>query len=154
MQSIKSRALEPTRVEIAAMSRGEALANLIPVYGLPVLGLCLLILFSLILPHTFPTLLNLRGLLSDKSIIALLALGSMLPMMVGRLDLTVGYGIVLWHILAISLQTIYGLPWWISVIIVLIGGLGLGLLNGMLVELAQIDSFIATLGTGTIIYAI
>jgi ribose/xylose/arabinose/galactoside ABC-type transport system permease subunit len=39
-------------------------------------------------------------------------------------------------------------------LIVLIGGLGLGLLNGMLVELAQIDSFIATLGTGTIIYAI
>jgi ribose transport system permease protein len=154
MQSIKSQALEPTHAELASMSRREALAHLIPVYGLPILGLWLLILFSLILPRTFPTLLNLRGLLSDKSIIALLALGSTLPMMVGRLDLTVGYGIVLWHILAISLQTIYGLPWWASVALVLAGGAALGMLNGMLVELAQVDSFIATLGTGTIIYAI
>ncbi len=29
-----------------------------------------------------------------------------------------------------------------------------GLFNGLLVELAQIDSFIATLGTGTVLYAI
>jgi ribose transport system permease protein len=29
-----------------------------------------------------------------------------------------------------------------------------GVLNGLLVELAQIDSFIATLGTGTVIYAV
>ena len=32
----------------------------------------------------------------------------MIPMAAGRIDLTVGYGIVLWHILAISLQTLYG----------------------------------------------
>jgi ribose transport system permease protein len=38
--------------------------------------------------------------------------------------------------------------------VVLAGGLALGLINGALVELAQIDSFIATLGTGTIIYAV
>ena len=30
----------------------------------------------------------------------------------------------------------------------------LGLLNGLLVEIAQIDSFIATLGTGTVLYAL
>ena len=29
----------------------------------------------------------------------------MIPMVTGKIDLTVGYGIVLWHILAISLQT-------------------------------------------------
>ena len=39
----------------------------------------------------------------------------MIPMVAGRIDLTVGYGIVLWHILAISLQTIYGLPWPVAV---------------------------------------
>ena len=78
----------------------------------------------------------------------------MIPMMAGRIDLTVGYGIVLWHILAISLQVQYGLPWWLVVVIVLCCGALMGLLNGLLVELAQIDSFIATLGTGTVIYAI
>ena len=69
-----------------------------------ILTLLLILLFSLLLPQTFPTLLNLRSILSDKSLIALLSLAAMIPMMTGKIDLTVGYGIVLWHILAITLQ--------------------------------------------------
>jgi len=66
----------------------------------------------------------------------------------------VGYGIVLWHILAISLQTLLGLPWPIAVAVVLLLGAITGFLNGLLVEVAKIDSFIATLGTGTVLYAL
>ena len=51
-------------------------------------------------------MLNLRSIISDKAIIALLSLAAMIPMVTGKIDLTVGYGIVLWHILAISLQTV------------------------------------------------
>ncbi|MCP3728433.1 ABC transporter permease [Paraburkholderia sp. CNPSo 3272] len=120
---------------------------------MPILTLALIALFSLILPDTFPTLLNVRSIVGDKSIIAILALAAMIPMATGRIDLTVGYGIVLWHILAISLQTSYGIDWRVAVVIVLALGALLGLLNGLLVEVAQIDSFIATLGTGTVIYA-
>jgi ribose transport system permease protein len=86
-------------------------ARLLPVYGLVILTVLLIVLFSILLPDTFPTMLNLRAIVSDKAIIALLSLGAMIPMAAGRIDLTVGYGIVLWHILAISLQTLYGLPW-------------------------------------------
>jgi ribose transport system permease protein len=78
----------------------------------------------------------------------------MIPMAAGRIDLTIGYGIVLWHILAISLQTMYGFPWPIAVLAVLLLGVITGFLNGLLVEVAKIDSFIATLGTGTVLYAI
>jgi ribose transport system permease protein len=99
-------------------------------------------------------MLNLRSILSDKAIIALLSLAAMIPMVAGRIDLTVGYGIVLWHILAISLQTMAGLPWPVAVAIVLALGIITGALNGILVEVARIDSFIATLGTGTILYAL
>lgn len=38
--------------------------------------------------------------------------------------------------------------------IVLVLGLVVGALNGLLVEVARIDSFIATLGTGTILYSL
>ena len=51
-----------------------------------------------------------RGLTSGDGI-AILSLAAMIPMMAGRIDLTVGYGIVLWHILAIALQTKYGIDW-------------------------------------------
>jgi ribose transport system permease protein len=48
----------------------------------------------------------------------------------------------------------YGLPWPMAVLIVLALGVLTGALNGLLVEVARIDSFIATLGTGTILYAL
>jgi ribose transport system permease protein len=154
MPSLKSNALEPTRSELANLSRGAALIRLLPVYGLPILTILLILFFSVLLPDTFPTALNVRSILSDKAIVALLSLAAMIPMMAGRIDLTVGFGIVLWHILAISLQVWFHVPWPIAIVIVLICGALTGLINGLLVEVAQIDSFIATLGIGTILYAL
>ena len=154
MQSIESNALEPTRSELSAMSFGQKIQRLLPVYGLVILTALLILLFSILLPQTFPTMLNLRSIISDKTIIAILSLAAMIPMAAGRIDLTIGYGIVLWHVLAISLQTMFGLPWPIAVLIVILLGAFTGFLNGLLVEIAKIDSFIATLGTGTVLYAI
>ncbi|ABC93354.1 probable sugar ABC transporter, permease protein (plasmid) [Rhizobium etli CFN 42] len=154
MQSIESTALEPTKSEMAGLSTGQKIGRLIPVYGLVILTAGLIVLFSILLPDTFPTVLNVRSIVSDKAIIALLSLAAMIPMASGRIDLTVGYGIVLWHILAISLQTVYGLPWPVAVVIVLALGVLTGFINGLLVEVAKIDSFIATLGTGTVLYAL
>jgi ribose transport system permease protein len=154
MNSIQSNALEPTRSDLKGLSAGQKLSRLLPVYGLVILTVFLIVLFSLLLPNTFPTLLNLRSIISDKAIILILSLGVMIPMSAGRIDLTVGYGIVLWHILAISLQTMFGFSWPLAVITVLLLGGIMGMLNGLLVEVAKIDSFIATLGTGTILYAL
>ena len=154
MPGIESNAVEPTKDELRGLSPVQKALRLAPTYGLVLLMVGLIVIFSLVLPNTFPTMLNLRAILSDKAIIALLSLAAMIPMVAGRIDLTVGYGIVLWHILAISLQTLYGLPWPMAVAIVLILGTLTGALNGLLVEVARIDSFIATLGTGTILYAL
>ena len=154
MNSIQSDALEPTRSELKGLTGAQKLARLVPVYGLVILTVFLILLFSVLLPNTFPTVLNLRSIISDKAIILILSLGVMIPMSAGRIDLTVGYGIVLWHILAISLQTMYGFAWPMAVITVLLLGAFMGMLNGLLVEVAKIDSFIATLGTGTILYAL
>jgi ribose transport system permease protein len=154
MPGIESNAVEPTKDELRGLSGLQKLARLAPTYGLVILMIGLILFFSILLPNTFPTVLNLRSILSDKAIIALLSLAAMIPMVAGRIDLTVGYGIVLWHILAISLQTMFGLPWPVAVAVVLILGIIVGGLNGLLVEVARIDSFIATLGTGTILYAL
>lgn len=154
MQSLKSNALEPTRSELARLTRTQTIVRMLPIYGLPILTLLLIGFFSLLLPGSFPTAINARSILSDKAIIALLSLAAMIPMMAGRIDLTIGFGIVMWHILAISLQVMYGVPWPLACLIVILAAGAAGLVNGMLVEVAQIDSFIATLGTGTILYAL
>jgi ribose transport system permease protein len=154
MNSIQSTALEPTRSELQGLTVNQKIARFLPTYGLVILAVALIVLFSILLPNTFPTVLNLRSIISDKAIILLLSLGVMIPMSAGRIDLTVGYGIVLWHILAISLQTLYGFHWIAAVLTVLLLGAIMGVLNGLLVEVAKIDSFIATLGTGTVLYAL
>ncbi|MDR3372147.1 MAG: ABC transporter permease [Ancalomicrobiaceae bacterium] len=154
MNSLESNALEPTRSELKGLPTVQRLARLIPVYGLPILTALLIILFSVLLPDTFPTALNARSIISDKAIIAMLSLAVMIPMAGGKIDLTVGYGIVLWHVLAISLQSWLGFPWPVAVIAVIVIAALVGLFNGLLVEVARIDSFIATLGTGTVLYAL
>lgn len=154
MPSLESTALGPTAAELRGLSRGQRAVRLLPTYGLVILMAALILLFSVLLPRTFPTLLNLRAIVSDKSIIALLSLAAMIPMAAGRIDLTVGYGIVLSHILAISLQTVLGVPWPVAVLAEVALGALTGGLNGLLVEVARIDSFIATLGTGTGLYAL
>jgi ribose transport system permease protein len=154
MNSLQSTALEPTRSELNGLTFGQKIVRLLPTYGLVILTVALILLFSVLLSDTFPTVLNLRSIISDKAIILILSLGVMIPMSAGRIDLTVGYGIVLWHILAISLQTIFGIHWIVAVLIVLALGAIMGVLNGLLVEVAKIDSFIATLGTGTVLYAL
>jgi ribose transport system permease protein len=153
--SMKSTALEPdVSIDGKAMNVIQRITQAMPVYGLVFLTVMLALLFSIMLPDTFPTIFNLRAILADKSVIAILALAATIPMITGKIDLTVGYGIVLWHILAISLQTKFGLSWPLAVVIVIACSALFGVLNGLLVEMAQIDSFIATLGTGTVIYAV
>lgn len=152
--SLRSDALEPTRAELMGLSVGERIRRYLPVYGLPIIVVLLILLFSALFPETFPTLANANALIDNKAIIALLSLAVLAPMAAGKIDLTIGFGIVLWHILVISLQLQFHLPWPIAVAIVLILGGCLGLINALLVEFAQIDAFVATLGTGTVIYAI
>ena len=154
METIKSDALEPTSGDLKHMPLRTKLHSFSLVYGLPAATILLIIIFSILLPTTFPTRENLHAIISVESPIALLALAAMIPMIAGRIDLTTGYGIVIWSILVISFQTDYGIPWELSIIAVIILGGIYGLLNGILVEVAQIDSFIATLGTGTILYAL
>lgn len=152
--SLRSTALEPTRAELAGARLFERVRRLAPVYGLPILAILLIVFFSVLFPRTYPTLANLNAVIDNQAVIALLALAAFIPMMAGKIDLTVGFGIVLWHVLAISFQVNSHMSWGLAVLIVLCLGVGLGLVNAVLVELAQIDAFVATLGTGTIIYAI
>jgi ribose transport system permease protein len=60
----------------------------------------------------------------------------------------------MWHILAISFQVKYGIPWPIAILLVVTCAGLVGLVNGLLVEVAQVDAFVTTLGTGTILYAL
>jgi ribose transport system permease protein len=129
----------------------------ISVWGLLVLLLVLIIGFSILKPDTFPTAFNFRSIVSNKSIQALVALAVFIPMVANHFDLSSGFMLGFAQVLAIGLQSQtggQGLPWTVACLLVLLLGAGVGLINGLLVTRVRMDSFIATLGTGTMLYGL
>lgn len=151
-QSIQSTALEK-KVNLQQDGLMAVLTQMIIRYGLLMLGMLLMVLFSLT-TDTFASILTLQAILSDKSILAILALAVTLVMIVGKIDLNVGFGVVLWHIMAVSLQVKNGWSPELVIIFVLACALLYGYINGILVAFADIDAFVATLGSGTVLYGV
>ena len=84
---------------------------------------------------------------------ALVALSVFIPMVANQFDLSAGFNVGISQVLAIGLQG-EGWPWWAASAAVLLLGALVGFVNGVLVTRVRIDSFIATLGTGTVLYGL
>ncbi|GHF54174.1 ABC transporter permease [Streptomyces morookaense] len=132
---------------------GRRFGHLVGAYGLVALTVLLFLAFSLALPDTFPTLDNVSAVLSNHSVPAVLALGVTLPIATGKFDLSIGYGLGLAHVVTMQLIVAEGWLWPVTCLVVLLGGAVAGTVNGLVVAYARIDSFIATLGTGSVMYA-
>jgi ribose transport system permease protein len=113
----------------------------------------LIVVFSALKPDTFPTAFNIRSIVNNKSVQALLALAVFVPMAANHFDLSVGYLLGIAQVLVIGLQG-DGLSWPEAAGLVVALGAAVGLANGVLVTFVGIDSFIATLGVGTLIYGL
>lgn len=132
----------------------RSMSRFVATYSLLILAIALFAVFAVILPQTFPTQFNIRSILGTEAVVALLALAVMVPLAAGQYDLSVGYVLGLTSVLAVGLQTRSGLPLPIVVVLVLVVGACAGLLSGVLVTYARIDSFIATLAVGSIAFGI
>jgi ribose transport system permease protein len=130
---------------------GSTISHIVSVWSLLILLVALIVVFSIIKPDTFPTYFNFRSIVNNKSVQALLALAVFLPMTANHFDLSVGFLLGISQVLAIGLQG-QGLHWLEASGVVLLLGAVVGLANGILVTIVGIDSFIATLGTGTLLY--
>lgn len=144
--SVKSTALEPGR---GASWHRKLTSN----YGMVIVTVVLFVIFAALRPTTFASLLNFQLLASGKSVLLILALAVTIPMIAGKIDLSIGYGVGLWQVMALSWQ-VQGLDYRLVIVMCLVGGAIVGLLNALLVELAQVDAFIATLATAQVIFAI
>ncbi|HEU0207064.1 MAG TPA: ABC transporter permease [Pseudolysinimonas sp.] len=144
--SVKSTALEPGR---GASWHRKLTSN----YGMVILTVVLFVIFAILRPDTFASLLNFQLLAAGKSVLLILALAVTVPMIAGKIDLSIGYGVGLWQVMSLSWQ-LHGIDYRLVILLVLVGGAVIGLLNALLIELAQVDAFIATLATGQVIYAI
>jgi ribose transport system permease protein len=133
---------------------GRALANFVAVYGLLVVFLLIMVVFGLLRPASFFSATNINTILVSQSVTAILALGEMVPLATKQFDLSIGYLLGMAQVLVVGLQVLQGLSWPEATALILVFSLLAGFLNGALVTWFGIDSFIATMGTGTLFYGV
>jgi ribose transport system permease protein len=117
-----------------------------------IIGLALMIvIFSILSPDAFPTLNNFVNVLNQASLATIIAGGLTLAVIVGELDLSIGYAASLHGVLVTGLIVHDKLPIALAIVIVLAIGALIGVVNGLIVTKLRVNSVIGTLGVGTII---
>ena len=117
-----------------------------------VVTVALLLYFGLTNPTTFVSRTNAVDLFSENMApIAIIAVGEVLLLICGEIDLSVGFIYTLAPFIMFYLNVYYGVPALLAIILSLVFGLVCGWVNGFLTVTLHLPSFITTLGTGFIL---
>ncbi len=135
---------EPTG-RLARLARLQALQIII------VLAV-IVVIFAILKHGSFLTVFNIRGIVQNTSILAVLGVGMTFVIITGGIDLSVGSVLVFSGVVADKAMAVVGggQGWGSALIGVLVAvgcGLGWGLLNGVLIARAKVPPLIVTLGT-------
>ncbi|WP_410589318.1 ABC transporter permease [Amycolatopsis sp. lyj-23] len=131
------------------LRKAVAFRNIAALYLLAVM----VVVFSLWVPDSFLTAGTWRSLLSDQAITCLVAVGLVVPIAAGVVDLAIGTEVGLGAIVAAWLL-IGHLPTPVAVLLSLTAGAGVGVFSWLMITRARIPSFIATLGVSSLLTAV
>lgn len=113
----------------------------------------LVIIFSIWAPNTFPTWATVQQILSENAMTGLVALSIVIPLAAGVFDLSIGYALGLCNVLCAWLIVHAHIAVGPAILMTFLAALIIGLVNALIVVVAKIDSFIATLATGSLLLA-
>ena len=130
------------------------LSGLLGRYFLVLAFFGLIALFSVLKPESFLTTNNFSGLFVNQIVVVFAAIGLIGPLIVGELDLSVGYLVGFGQALCVALMTLVGLPVFASIALTIVACVALGLLNAVLILRFEINSLIATLALGNVVYGV
>ncbi|MET0821385.1 MAG: ABC transporter permease [Aeromicrobium sp.] len=111
----------------------------------------LFLVFSLIVPETFPTTANISNMLGSQAVLLVLALGLIVPLRAGDYDLSVASTLNLSAVVVAVLNVNQGWNIWAAVIAAILVSMVVGVVNGFIITRFDIDPFIVTLGIGTVV---
>ena len=122
-------------------------------YG-TIMGLFVLIaIFSAFKGSTFFTTSNALTILDQASLLGVVAGGLTICLVLNEFDLSIGYSATLGGVVATQwLEKPFNIGE--AILVALAAGLAVGFVNGILVAYGRVNAFIATLGTGAIVYGI
>jgi ribose transport system permease protein len=113
-----------------------------------------MVVYSIWLPDTFPTSTTAQSVAGNQAITGLAALGLVCALSVGAFDLSVANVLGVSSTVAAALMVRSHVSPALAILIVLCMGLGVGLVNALLIVRFRINSVVATLGMSSILQAI
>ena len=114
----------------------------------------MVLLYTLLLPDIFPTVANFRTITTTQVPLILISLALLIPFAAGEFDLSFGAVAGLSSTLVALLIANEGWPLGLAILIVVATGIVIGFINAFFVVYVGVNSFITTLGTGTIIFGL
>jgi len=112
-----------------------------------------IVVFGIWSPHIFLTMSTVHLLASTQAVAGIIGIAVLIPMVSGQFDLSVGANANLTGLVAVVLQARHGWSLAETLVFCLAIGLFVGLVNGVIVVRFKVNSFIATLGMGSILSA-
>ena len=140
-----------------ASGGGPALAlRITEQYALAVLFVAVVVFFS-VLPKTGYIYVqpdNWRNILASQTVLAIIALGSIVPLVCGQFDLSVGSVAGLCSVLTAMAYAKMHLPVFVGVLIGIAIGAFVGLVNGLVVTIFGVNALITTLGSASVVIGV
>jgi ribose transport system permease protein len=141
----------PPRRRAPSESGNRGVYTQIGRFGLLALLLIVFAGFSLAKPSEFATWRNIQTTLDQQSPVIIGAFAAMLPLLADAFDLSVAANISLANILVAGLTVNDHVPVAAAIVLAILASTFVGLVNGVVVERLQVNSFVATLGMATLL---
>jgi ribose transport system permease protein len=123
-------------------------------FGVIFVWIVVIITFSVLEPSTFPTFENVQVIAGSQAVLLIIAIGLIIPLAAGEFDLSVASVTGLTLTLIGWLNVVHGWPIGAAVVVAMVSSLVVGAVNAFFVVSVGVDSFIVTLGTGTVLVGI
>lgn len=117
--------------------------------GFAAAWIAMIVIFTIELPDTYLTTANVSTMLASQANLLILALATLLPLTAGDFDLSVAGVSGLSSILLAVLNAQHGVPIVAAALIVVAVGIGVGVVNSLLVVVIGAQSIVVTLGMAT-----
>ena len=119
--------------------------------ALPVAWIGVIVLFGALEPDTFLTSANFETIFGSQAVLVVVTLGLLFPLTAGDYDLSVASTLTLASMVVALLNAQHGWPVGAAIAVALAAAAVVGLVNGALVAVLDVESLVVTLGTGTFV---
>ncbi len=136
-------------IETRSVTARKRRPSFLPRFGLIIVWVVLIVIYSALLPHVFPKLSTVQIILGSQAPALMISLALLVPLVGGDFDLSVAGVLGVSDMVVGQLNVVDHVPLVWAILAALMVGPIVGLINGLCIIRIGVDSVIVTLGTGT-----